>query len=221
MSRQRAQQLASEFLARADATGWFETLYAEAGNNYAAVPWADLAPNPNLVDWVTKQNLVGGGKTALTVGCGYGDDAEFLSELGFHVVAFDISSTAISECKRRFQHSQVSYQVEDLLNPPNSWLQGFDFVFEAYTLQVLPPDLRFVAISKISSFVAPSGQLLVIARGREESDPPGEMPYPLTKRELEQFESLGLSSQLFEDYLDSEIPPVRRFRVLYTVSCTT
>jgi len=56
MSRQRAQQLASEFLACADPTGWFEVLYAEAGSNYAAVPWADLAPNPNLVDWVTKHN---------------------------------------------------------------------------------------------------------------------------------------------------------------------
>lgn len=43
MSRQRAQQLASEFLACADPTGWFEVLYAEAGSNYAAVPWADLA----------------------------------------------------------------------------------------------------------------------------------------------------------------------------------
>ncbi|MGL5083251.1 MAG: class I SAM-dependent methyltransferase [Microcoleaceae cyanobacterium] len=218
MSRQRAQQLASEFLARADATGWFEALYAEAGNNYGAVPWADLAPNPNLIDWFTKQNLVGKGKTALTIGCGYGDDAEFLAERGFQVLAFDISSTAILECKRRFQNSQVSYQVVDLLNSPSSWSQSFDFVFESYTLQVLPPELRFLAISKISSFVAPSGQLLVITRGREESEPSGKMPYPLTQRELEQFEILGLSSQLFEDYLDSEIPPVRRFRVLYTAS---
>lgn len=221
MSRQRARQLASEFLAYGDATGWFEVLYAEVGNNYAAVPWADLAPNPNLVDWVTKQNLVGGGKTALTIGCGYGDDAEFLAKLGFQVVAFDISSTAILECKRRFQNSQVSYQVADLLNPPNTWFQGFDFVLESYTLQVLPSELRFAAISNISTFVAPSGQLLVITRGREKSEPPGDMPYPLTNRELESFESLGLKRRLFEDYLDTEIAPVRRFRVLYTVSSTT
>lgn len=102
MFRQRAQQLASEFLARADATGWFEALYAEAGNNCAAVPWADLAPNPNLVDWSRNQNLAGGGKTALVIGCGYGDDAEFLAKLGFHVVAFDISPTAITQCKQLF-----------------------------------------------------------------------------------------------------------------------
>lgn len=65
MSRQRARRLASEFIARADATGWFEALYAEAGSDYNTVPWADLAPNPNLVEWVTKQNLVGRDRTAL------------------------------------------------------------------------------------------------------------------------------------------------------------
>lgn len=185
------------------------------------MPWADLAPNPNLVDWFIKQDLSGQGKTALTVGCGYGDDADFLAGQGFYVVAFDISSTAISECKRRFYNSQVSYQVVDLLNPPNNWFQGFDFVLESYTLQVLSPELRSAAISKISSFVAPSGQVLVIARGREEPDSLENMPYPLTKSGLEKFERLGLSSQLFEDYYDSETPPVRRFRVLYAHSDTS
>lgn len=111
----------------------------------------------------------------------------------------------------------MSYEVADLLNPPNSWFKGFYFVLESYTLQVLPPELRAVAISNISNFVVPSGQILVIARGRDESDSPGEMPYPLTRGELEQFESLGLRSQLFEDYFDIENPPVRRFRILYTV----
>jgi SAM-dependent methyltransferase len=215
MSRHRAQQLAAEFLARADAKGWFEALYAEAGSNYAAVPWADLTPNPNLVGWSTKQNLVGAGKTALTIGCGYGDDAEFLAEIGFQVIAFDISPTAIAACKQRFPNTQVSYQVADLLNPPERWMQHYDFVLESYTLQVLPLESRAVAIEKISRFVAPSGELLVIARGREATDPPGAMPYPLTKPDLEQFEKYGLRCSSFEDYWDNETPPVRRFRVLY------
>lgn len=215
MSRHRAQQLAAEFLARADAKGWFEALYAEAGSNYAAVPWADLAPNPNLVDWSALQNLVGAGKTALTIGCGYGDDAEFLAEIGFQVVAFDISPTAIATCKQRFPNSPVSYQVADVFNPPECWMQNYDFVLESYTLQVLPPELRAIAIEKISRFVAPSGELLVIARGREATDPPGAMPYPLTKLELEQFEEYSLRCSSFEDFLDNETPPVRRFRALY------
>lgn len=218
MSRQRVQQLAAEFLARADATGWFEVLYAEAGDDYSTVPWADLAPNPHLVEWSARNHVTGGGKTALTVGCGYGDDAEFLAKLGFRVVAFDISPTAITQCQRRFSDSQVSYQVADLLNPPLAWQQNFDLVLESYTLQALPLTLRPAAISSISSFVAPSGQLLVITRGREETDLLGGPPYPLTQGELAQFESLGLRKQSFEDYWDDEHPPVRRFRVLYTRS---
>ena len=216
MSRQRAKQLASEFIAGKNATGWFEILYTEAGSNYNAVPWADLVPNPNLVNWATKQELMGIGKRALTIGCGYGDDAEFLAQFGFQVMAFDISPTAIAQCQRRFPNSSVSYQVADFLNPPSSWLKSFDFVLESYTLQVLPPELRVRAISNIAKFIAPSGQLLVIARGREELDPLGNMPYPLTKLELKQFENAGLRREKFEDYFDAETPPVRRFRVLYT-----
>jgi SAM-dependent methyltransferase len=178
-------------------------------------PGADLTPNPNLVGWSTKQNLVGAGKTALTIGCGYGDDAEFLAEIGFQVIAFDISPTAIAACKQRFPNTHVSYQVADLLNPPERWMQHYDFVLESYTLQVLPLESRAVAIEKISRFVAPSGELLVIARGREATDPPGAMPYPLTKTDLEQFEKYGLRCSSFEDYWNNETPPVRRFRVLY------
>jgi hypothetical protein len=86
-----------------------------------------------------------------------------------------------------------------LLKPPDTWFKSFYFILESYTLQLLPPELRVFAISNISNFVAPSGQLLVIARGQEESDSPGEMPYPLIRRELEQFESLGLRAYVFED----------------------
>ncbi len=218
MSRQRARQLASEFLARADATGWFEALYAEAGNNYTVVPWADLAPNPNLVDWVAKQNLIGRDRAALCIGCGYGDDAEFLAQLGFQVVAFDISPTAISQCQQRFRDSPVNYRVADLLDPPDAWYESFSFILESYTLQVLPPQQRVAAIANIANLVAPSGQILVISRGREQSDPLGDIPYPLTRGELARFENLGLSCEAFEDYYDRESPPVRRFRILYAAS---
>jgi SAM-dependent methyltransferase len=216
MSRNRARQLASEFLTRGDVRGWFEVLYAEAGDNYAAVPWADLAANPNLIDWSDRNHLTGAGKTALTIGCGYGDDAEFLAGLGFDLVAFDISPTAIAQCHKRFPNSPVSYQVADLFDPPPSWDRRFDFVFESYTLQTMPPDIRAVAIEKIASFIAPSGRLLTIARGRDEGEPLAEVPFPLTQQELSRFESLGLQRESFEDYFDREIPPARRFRATYT-----
>jgi len=99
--------------------------------------------------------------------------------------------------------------------PPSSWRRAFDLVLEIYTLQVLPDDLRTKAMSLIGEFVATEGTLLVITRGRDESDHPGKMPWPLLRSELAEFSNAGLNEVEFEDYLDAEDPPVRRFRVEY------
>jgi hypothetical protein len=88
-------------------------------------------------------------------------------------------------------------------------------VLESYTLQVLPPALRTDAIRCIASFLSPGGTLLVIARGREPGDAEGKMPWPLTKQELALFRNHGLTQVSFEDYMDNEAPPVRRFRATY------
>jgi SAM-dependent methyltransferase len=199
-----------------DPLGWFEALYAQAKGDSSIIPWADLAPNPNLLAWLTKHHTPGQDKTALVIGCGLGDDAEELARRGFATTAFDISATAIRWCHRRFPRSQVKYVVADLFAAPSDWNRKFDFVVESYTLQVLPPDLRQQAIARIASFVAPQGTLLIIARGREASDPPGEMPWPLVRQELDDFRKHGLTEVAFEDYMDHEEPPARRFRVTYT-----
>jgi hypothetical protein len=86
---------------------------------------------------------------------------------------------------------------------------------ESYTLQILPPGRRAEAVRCIRSFVASKGALLVIARGREPSDPKGEMPWPLTKEDLSLFEAHGLKEVSLEDFMDNEEPPVRRFRATY------
>jgi hypothetical protein len=112
----------------------------------------------------------------------------------------------------------VEYLAANLLGPPSTWRGAFDFVFEANTLQVLPAALRPRAIENIAGFLRPGALLLVIARGRELSDPEGQMPWPLTRAELSAFTTAGLHELSFEDLLDLEDPtepPVRRFRVLY------
>ena len=213
MSRQFARKLSKEFVERGDPLGWFEALYAEG--DASKIPWADQKVNPNFEEWLRQRKLQDLGKTALEIGCGLGDNAERLAELGFEVTAFDISPTAADWCQRRFPQSRVRYAVEDLFHAPETWKEAFDFVLESYTLQVLPPDLRSLAIQRISSFVAPGGTLLVIARGRNPEDPKGEMPWPLVREELRAFEAYGLEEVNFEEYLDKEDPPVRRFRVEY------
>lgn len=141
-ARARARQLAQEFAQRGDATGWFEELYTQAQGNEQAIHWADLEVNPSLVAWLGRRNIEGTGKLALVVGCGLGDDAEELARRGFEVVAFDIAPTAIAWCRQRFPQSSVEYVVADVFDPPSNWQGSFDFVLEAYTLQVLPAEVR-------------------------------------------------------------------------------
>jgi len=215
MSRARARELANTFLARGDAKGWFEALYAEAEDAAERIPWADLIPNPHLVGWLDENDAQGKGRRALVVGCGLGDDAESLAARGFDVTAFDISAQAIDWCKRRYPNSKANYVVADLFEPLAEWREAFHLVVEAYTLQVLPPELRSAAIHAMVNCVTRDGSLLVIARGREPEDHPGPMPWPLTRSDLEPFTQSGMELISFEDFFDREDPPVRRFRVQY------
>ncbi len=214
-TRSRARELAAAGLADGDATGWFEQLYREAEQGKTVIPWADMQPNPHLLEFWEQDPLPAIGKLALQVGCGLGDDAEQLAAWGFETTAFDISPTAIRECQRRFPQSSVAYVAADLLQPPPDWLGRFDFVFECYTLQVLPTDLRARALRNVTKFVRPGGHLLLIARAREEDEPEGRLPWPLTHDELDVVRDYGLQMISFQDFDDLEDPPVRRFMGLY------
>jgi len=213
VDRMRARTLAREAIERGAPVAWFEELYREAASGTAVVPWADLVPNPHLVEWLDREPPVPG--RALDVGTGLGDNAEELARRGWNVVAFDISPTAIAGARERFPASRVHYTTADLLAPPPDWRSAFDLVAETYTLQVLPAAPRATAARMLTELVAPAGTLLVIARGREPDEPEGSMPWPLLQTEIEAIECNGLRLTAFEDFMDAETPPVRRFRATY------
>jgi ubiquinone/menaquinone biosynthesis C-methylase UbiE len=207
--RTRARELAAQSRLAGDPTGWFDQLYREQDEGKQVVPWADCGINPNL------PQLDGAGKRALIVGCGLGDDAEQFASWGFETTAFDVSPAAVRACKKRFPKTQVAYGTADLLHPPPEWTGKFDLVVEIYTLQVLPQELRPQAIRGLAGFAKKGGRVLLIARSRDEDEPEGQMPWPLTRRDLDEFTRLGLQEESFEDFLDRESPPVRRFRAVY------
>jgi SAM-dependent methyltransferase len=220
--RRRARQLAAQAAASGDPAGWFETLYAEARSGSAVVPWDDGQPNPHLTEWASSaagRGIAGPGRRALVVGCGLCDDPGFLAGLGCQVTAFDVSPTAVAEARRRFSGSPVDYQVADLLAPPPGWQGAFDLVAEIYTVQALYGPARAAAIRALPGLVAPGGTLLVIARATDDQDPvrdPAMMPWPLTRRELEDMAGTTLAPRSVEQFLDHEDPPKLRWRAEFT-----
>ena len=120
-NRVRARELVAEFYRKGDPLGWFEALYREAETGAAEVPWADLRPNSNLLDFwrhASAGNAAESRRSSLEAVLG--DDAEQLAAWGFQTTAFDVAPTAISAARKRFPTSSVDYTVADVLAPPNA-----------------------------------------------------------------------------------------------------
>jgi len=229
--RAKQRELANEFASRGDATGWFEELYKAAEGDNEKISWADLEPNRFLRAWAEKSGLRGEGRRALVVGCGLGDDAVYLDDLGFDVTGFDISPTAIDWARKLHSGRDIRFEVADLFDPPVEWTVGkkppanaggtdngggFDFVLEVYTIQPLPIVMRESVMDSIAAFVAPGGELVVVTRGREDDAEVVQLPWPVSRKELSRFEENGLVQKHFEVMPnDTDDEPADRYVVVY------
>lgn len=212
--RAHIRELAAEYAERGDAFGWFDAIYKEAAGNNEVIPWADLEPNRFFREWAEKKDLKGEGRKALVVGCGLGDDARYMHDLGFEVTAFDISPTAIEWARRLHKDTDIKFEVADLFEPFRGWIGAFEFVLEIYTIQPLPMELRPKVIDAVADFVAPGGTLVVVTRGREDDEQPQQLPWPLSRRDLGRFEEKGLRQTDFTEMVDDE-DEQRRFVIEY------
>jgi SAM-dependent methyltransferase len=195
-----------------DPAGWFEDLYAAAEVGQAIVPWDRRAPHPLLVEWAEGQPAPGAAHRALVVGCGLGEDAAYLSGLGWGVTAFDISTSAVAAARRRFPTVPADFRVADLLNPPEEWAGRFDLVLDTYTTQSLPVRLRPTVTRHLRRFVAVGGHLLLLAVAEDEHSSGGP-PWPLTKEEVAAFAGEGLVCVSIEELRTP--PDIRQWRAQF------
>jgi SAM-dependent methyltransferase len=209
---EQARRLAAESLAEADATGWFERLYAAASAGDAVVPWDRGGPQQLLVEWAEARQLSGDGGRALVVGCGLGDDAEYVAGRGFETVAFDVSATAIDTARSRHPDSAVDYRTADLLDPPPEWTGAFELVVESLTVQSLPESAHRSAIDHVRRFVRSGGTLIVIAFAGLDGEAFEGPPWPLRRDEIEAFASDGLTIVGIEDVPFPDSPMAHRWR---------
>lgn len=207
------RRLSGEALREGDPTGWFERLYADAAQGQAIVPWDRRAPHPLLVEWIEQRPASSACRT-LVVGSGLGDDAAFLAAQGYRVIAFDISRSAIESARRRFPATPVDFRVADLLNPPAEWRHHFDLVVETYTTQSLPVRLRPTVVLHVGRFVAPGGELLVLAVARDGDEPIDGPPWPLSRADIESYAVEGLEVLSLEFVPDP--PGMHHWRAVFT-----
>lgn len=183
---------------------WFDQLYGMANRDPAIIPWARMAPNQIMMNWVEENCSLG---NALVIGCGLGDDAVGLENIGFNVTAFDISEHCVDWCKERFPNSKVEWLVADILDPKQEWYGNFDLIVEIHILQAIPDGgIREKAAEQMPKLLADNGKMLCIGRlddGRQTIQPP---PWPLKQTWLNDsfamLESLEFTPFRNDDSLD-------------------
>ena len=99
----------------------------------------------------------------LDLGCGEGDDALWLAERGWHVVAVDISDTALqraaSEANARGLSDRIDFAQHDL---SNSFPDGtFDLVSAQFLHSMIPFD-RPRVLKRAASAMRPDGLLVIV-----------------------------------------------------------
>lgn len=207
----------------ADTGAWcayFENLYRDAAGQAARIPWADEVPNPALVAWLNREapSLVRPGASISVVGCGLGEDVAELADRGYDVLGFDVSPTAVKWAQKRHPNHAERFMAADLFALPTGLLRRADLVVEVYTIQSVHPLLRARAVAAVTSLVRPRGSVLVICRGRQESEPSVSVPpHPLTESELAAlFAQHGMTPmRSLDNFLDDESPPTRRLRGVF------
>lgn len=135
------------------------------------IPW-DVGHSQDVVKHAL-ENIQPG--YLLDVGCGTGENAEFLAARGFRVTALDFSVKAVEEARKRHPDSVVSYISHDILQADDSWSGDFDVVLDSATYHTIPSTSRSNYLQTLYSYLRPGGHLITITF----ADHPKGMPASL------------------------------------------
>ncbi len=123
------------------------------------MPWFCPFLDPDLEAALKRLKIKSGG--ALDIGTGPGTQAFALAELGFRVVATDLSATAVKnaakEAKRR--SLDISFIEDDIL--ATKLKERFDFIFDRGCFHVIAPPRRKDYVSSVSGLLKEGGYLFL------------------------------------------------------------
>lgn len=130
--------------------------------------WFSDTPSP-IVSQTMSEFQIRPSHKILELGCGEGRDARFLLNLGFRVMATDISSEAIAFCKNVNPQYAEQFQVLDCINGHLD--DQFDFIYAVAVVHMLVLDADRSAFYRfIRDHLKPSGIALICTMGDGENE---------------------------------------------------
>jgi SAM-dependent methyltransferase len=112
---------------------------------------------------------------ALELGCGTGASAIWLTQQGFDVTAFDLSSAAIACARRKADEAgaSVRFLVADVLHPPPELAGPFDFVFDRGCYHVVRREDVTAFLQTLGSLTHQGTLAVVLTGNAREPHQPG------------------------------------------------
>ncbi|PXX69195.1 methyltransferase family protein [Nocardia tenerifensis] len=145
------------------------------------LPWEIGRPQPLLVEFEQAGRITG---DVLDIGCGRGDTAIYLAELGYRVTGLDFAPTAIE--KARAQAAERGVTV-DFAVADATVLDGYDGRFDTVVSSALAHCLdreqRAAHVAALRRVLRPGGRLIQFCFSEVENSE-SWAPHPITEQEL-------------------------------------
>ncbi len=181
------------------------------------IPWEKGYAAPPLTEWLSRNEAPSG--RILVPGCGTGHDARSLAQAGqasASVVGLDIAASAIRVAKAQTARHAVEFEQGDVLDPPKSWFESFDWVFEHTCFCALDRADRPAYAESVFQLLKPGGHLLAVffltPWDPDEDPETAGPPFGTDRLELERL--FGSRLPLLYEYVPTQSYPGREQREL-------
>jgi SAM-dependent methyltransferase len=169
----------------------------------ADIPWNIDSPPQALVELVESRQ-VQPCKT-IDLGCGAGNYAIYLADVGFEVTGVDISAAAIALAIANAERKGVEcrFVVADVLGGLKEITESFDFAFDWSLLHHVFPEQRERYVQTVYRLLIPGGQYLSVCFSEQDGSFGGSGKYRQTSLgTVLYFSSEDELRDLFEPYFD-------------------